>query len=938
MRVAILSLVLFLSGISALIFETLWLRLSGLAFGNSVWSAALILSSFMAGLALGSIIAASRNRPRALSGLRAYALLELIIGFLGCTIVFGIPVLGDWMHPIFQALWNHDGILNALRLLMSFLVLLVPTTAMGLTLPVLLNDPGLRSCHFGRAIGLLYGFNTLGAVAGALIGEAYLVRAFGLHGTALAAGLLNCAAAALALVLAMAENRATENGAEADAASPGIEVARWRLLFVAFGAGFLLLSLELVWFRFLRLYVASSATAFSVMLAVVLAGIGLGGVIAGALQRRAARLSGWLPAILAAAGLATLISYLSFQISFLPHADFYLDTWQEIGLLSLLLMFPAAFFSGIVFPLLIAEIHTGTRDRMGSAGTVTLFNTIGATIGPLLMTFVFLPLVGFQRNLVACAAGYVLLALLVTSRKEWSLKRVRAWTAFALCAATVAIILFFPYRRDEAHFAHARQPFENDGSRLIKKVEGNSDTLQLLRRDFLGEPYYYRLLTNAFTMSDTRYQNQRYMRLFAYLPLSLRSESEDALLICYGCGVTANALIHDSHLKRVDIVDISREVFDLAKYYAGPDFSNPLDDPRVTQFVQDGRFFLQASPRQYDVITGEPPPPKVAGTVNLYTEEFFSLMRGRLKEGGIATFWLPINQLKVDEAKAILRAFHNAFPNASVWANSDYEWIMMGIKGQGPRLEREQSRRLWSDPDIRADLNRIGLEIPEQLPALFVMDAVEIDRATNGVAPLTDLYPKRLSDEPADLEETNRFASNYMDATSAARRFGSSTLMQRLWPETKPDALDPFFVLRDTRFLSAAQGSNWLAELDLYLRHSLLRLPVLEVLNSDPFRLSIAEKVAQASSALPAQALSDLAAGALAARDFNRAIQLLEEERSQRVASRNDLLLLVYVYCLNGNVEKAEGVAADIQSPPGDRLTDWLWGTLQAEFGFRPPR
>ena len=102
----------------------------------------------------------------------------------------------------------------------------------------------------------------------------------------------------------------------------------------------------------------------------------------------------------------------------------------------------------------------------------------------------------------------------------------------------------------------------------------------------------------------------------------------------------------------------------LADFYSGINYSNPLRDPRVNAVVQDGRFFLQASPRKYDIISGEPPPPKVAGAVNLYTQEFFSLMRSRLNEGGIATFWLPINQLKVDEAKAILRAFHNAFPNA----------------------------------------------------------------------------------------------------------------------------------------------------------------------------------------------------------------------------------------------------------------------------------
>src|SRR2546429_7443628 len=139
-----------------------------------------------------------------------------------------------------------------------------------------------------------------------------------------------------------------------------------------------------------------------------------------------------------------------------------------------------------------------------------------------------------------------------------------------------------------------------------------------------------------------------------------------------------NQITRDPRLKHLDLVDISKEVFDLAGSYSGINYSNPLRDPRVTTFIQDGRFFLQASPRQYDIISGEPPPPKVAGAVNLYTEEFFSLMNSRLKQGGIATFWLPINQLKVEEAKAILRAFHNVFANPSPWASGDQAWIMMG--------------------------------------------------------------------------------------------------------------------------------------------------------------------------------------------------------------------------------------------------------------------
>jgi spermidine synthase len=204
MRVAIVSAILFLSGCSALLFQTLWLRLSGLAFGNSVWSAALILSSFMAGLALGSAIAASTTLSR-LRPLAVYAGLEMIVAVFGCTVVFGLPLLGEWMRPLFQALWNHQQFLNLVRFAISFLILLIPSTAMGLTLPVLLEDPVLKRRQFGMAVGFLYGANTLGAMAGALLGETYLILAGGLFGTALTAGGICFGAAVIALIFAGAK-------------------------------------------------------------------------------------------------------------------------------------------------------------------------------------------------------------------------------------------------------------------------------------------------------------------------------------------------------------------------------------------------------------------------------------------------------------------------------------------------------------------------------------------------------------------------------------------------------------------------------------------------------------------------------------------------------------------------------------------------------------
>jgi spermidine synthase len=954
-RVAVFCGVLFLSGTGALIFETLWLRLSGLTFGNSTWAAALILSSFMAGLALGNALAAS-SRIRRWRPLHFYIVLELFVAFFGCTIVFGLPVVGDLMRPVWQMLWNYQPTLLGLRFVVSFLILLVPTTAMGLTLPVIIEDPLLRETEFGRAIGFLYGSNTLGAMLGAILGEAYLIGAFGLYGTSLAAATAVCIAAVIALALARfgTARYVTDVKGVGPSARSKFPLSfgasyrpPWRLLFVSFGTGLILLALEVVWFRFLRLYVVSLPTAFAVMLAVVLAGIGLGGIAAGAISRRSTGLNQLITVLLLLAAIAVLLSYLLFPGEAVKTAaGAFLASWPQIALLCLALMFPVSFLSGMIFPTIVARVQVEVTDRMNSTGIATLLNTSGAAIGPLVATFVLLPSLGYQSSLICCAAAYALLSIIVTERALCSLRRPTGIILVTLWSALILGLVFFPYRRSEAHFEHASRPYERDDqghvlARVVKRIEGTSDTWQLLRRDLFGQAYYYRLLSDSFSMSATSPRNQRYMRLFAYLPLALHPGAKEVLLICYGCGVTADAFTRKSSLERIDIVDISKEVFSLADSYTGINYSNPLRDPRVHAIVQDGRFFLQASARKYDIISGEPPPPKVAGAVNLYTQEFFSLMRSRLNEGGIATFWLPINQLKVDEVKAILRAFHNAFPNASVWGSADQDWIMMGINGPVRKTSEDELRQFWNDPATGGDLRRIGIEVPQQLGALFLMDGEEIDRITHNTAPLNDLHPKRLTDGPWDDEASHRFALSYFTAPAAFQRFVGSSVVNQIWPETLDPAaaeLESFFTIRQTRYLSEIVGSNKLAELDIYLRHSRLRIPVLEVLGSDGFRVSIAERAARGSEPPPIEVMPDLIAGALAQRKIDRAIKLLESEKDRGGFGANEIFLLSYLYCLNGNVEKAETLVADnAASIKKDWFVDWLWEKLQTDFGFHPP-
>jgi hypothetical protein len=216
------------------------------------------------------------------------------------------------------------------------------------------------------------------------------------------------------------------------------------------------------------------------------------------------------------------------------------------------------------------------------------------------------------------------------------------------------------------------------------------------------------------------------------------------------------------------------------------------------------------------------------------------------------------------------------------------------------------------------------------------LDRDEIDRVTHNVAPLTDIYPKRLTDKQWDEQASHRFAMTYMKSSLAVQRFRGSPLTSGLWQETPDESLQACFDVREARYrCGIVERCNKLAELDIYLRHFPLRTPVLEVLGSDEFRLAIAERIARETETPPAQVMPDLIAGALARREIDGAIRLLESEKHRGL---NDTYLLIYLYCLNGEVEKAETlVASSAGSIKRNWFVDWLWKKLESDFGFVPP-
>ena len=782
-----LILIFFLSGVSALVFQSLWFRLAGLTLGNSVWSASLVLAAFMGGMALGNGLVA-RFHNRLSRPVRMYAALELAIGLVGILAVVLLLRLPNLLGPVLGNLTDIPPLLNTARMVMAFGILLVPAIAMGATLPVIAQALSRQDLNFGASIGRLYGWNTMGAMLGAFSAELFLVPAFGILNSGLFAVMCNLIAVIIALRISqLHESASLPAPSTPDVPRPVGTVSR-RYIFVAFISGALMLALEVVWFRFLLLAENGTGLIFAIMLAVVLGGIAAGGILAAKLFHRDERAFRLLRHVTALSAAMVVLTYWGFDL-FTAYRVQSGPTISAFVAIATFLMFPVALLSGIAFTMVCRAVKDSLGSPARTAGIATFYNTVGAMLGSLGAGFVLLPMFGIEASLFLIAATYCLVALVVPVG-EGTPNRTILWGRGAVAAAIVCL-LFFPFGLMQRMYFAPSTPIL-PGHTLVAVQEGLVETIRYYQRDVFGVPKEYRLITNGYSMSGVNTLGKRYMKLYVYLPIALNPDSRDALLISYGVGSTAKALTDTRGLENIDIVDISADILEMSDIvYPGHD--NPLRDERVRVHVEDGRFFLNTTNNRYDLITSEPPPPKIAGVVNLYSREYFHLIRERLKPGGFSSYWLPVYQLEPIETLAIIKAFCDAFDDCSLWSGAGMEWMLLGSNGAKRRVNTEQFSAQWREPLVGQELAALGLETPDQIGSLFIADSDLLDELTTDVDPVADNYPYRISSRLLRDAGYVYLYDRLLNEGERLLRFRNSELIDRLWPAKLKESSESYF-------------------------------------------------------------------------------------------------------------------------------------------------
>lgn len=758
----------FLSGATSLAYQVLWVRELQLVFGTSTFAISTVLASFMAGLAIGGFIMA-KFADRISRPLATYGLLEIGIGLYA----FGFPWLVALVTPLYLEVWRlmQPGpvIFGSIQFLLVGATLLIPTAAMGATLPLLTKFVEGQGRTIGNRIGTLYAVNTFGAVAGTWLCGFILLPEFGRSQSTLIAVLTNLALGVAALGLShKAKNVSAVTATRAStqpwhvSSTPGL----WPVA-VAIGlAGFAVLVYEVAWSRLLGLILGGSTYTFSLMLLVFLGGIALGGKLGGMLADRIVQRNSRVGLLWAFAAIEIAIALLSYLAMYIyPELPFWYvwlfdlleasqrpeAIWWVSLVLAGLIMAPPAVLMGMHFPVAIRCVVQTNHTLGGPVGFLYGINTLGGVIGAFLAGFVLLPNIWMQGTIfVAALAGIAAASVLIfhVTRKTAS----SLFPVYSVGLLGIVLALLFVAQRPPwnpllmtAGMYHYVTNFEDHSREGI--LEYAVDLYDLL--------YYDEGLTNVVTVAQNKGSPHIWLAnngkvdasttsdlptqvLLTALPMQFVENPRDVLIIGLASGISAGTASLSSEVESLGIVEIEPSIEEGAAFFS--DWNHDvLNDPRVEVIHNDARNHLLLSPpSSFDVVVSEPSNPWISGVANLFTREFIELGKTRLKPGGVWSQWIQMYGMDREDLLSLLKTFKDVYPHVLVYASIDYADLVV-VGSESPLdTSAEAATRALERHGLTEDLGRVGIYSFVELASLLIMDGVSIETISSGVPLNTD--------------------------------------------------------------------------------------------------------------------------------------------------------------------------------------------------------
>jgi spermidine synthase len=558
--------------------------------------------------------------------------------------------------------------LTIVRTALAAAVMIVPTTLMGATLPIISDCFVRQTRNIGARVGLLYAVNTLGAVIGCLLSGVWLMRWLGVTNSSYLASALNVAIGAIAILWAGRSIRRPRqtSGAGAERVGPIVltrGLAPWLAILAAlFVSGFTALSYEVIWSRVLGFVFAmgTSAYAFTIVLAVVLAGLGLGSLLYAwwaADIDDSVRLFGLVQMLVGGTAFAAI--FLFAQWNSPRFLEVSREGWINDFVRALFLTATPSVLMGVGFPLACRIIAQDAKTLGRPLGLAYGVNTLGCVLGPLVTGFLLIPALGTEATLKVMITANVLTGVALwtgAGSRDAALDRFRLAWAGAIVAAILAV--------DTSRTELVLNLFNVGNDEVVYFREGSSDSVLATRR-----PDGIQLIVGGSVGAGSTPPYQRTDELLAYIPLLLHSAPRDVAVVGFGTGRTSGLYAEHPVVERVDVIEIAegalasgRDVF--ASFNRGA-----LANPKVTTILDDGFNFMKYGRAAYDVVSLDPFSPRNPGSARLYTRDFLRSVKARLKEDGVVVMWAYPSSVRMASFTLALKTFQSVFPHATVWTS-----------------------------------------------------------------------------------------------------------------------------------------------------------------------------------------------------------------------------------------------------------------------------
>ncbi len=732
----LMGVVFFFSGLSSLIYEVVWMRRLSLFFGSDVYSAALTLSAFMGGLTLGSLLA-SKFADRLKRPLVWYGLLEISIGIYALLFPTFLNIFSGEYRTIYQTFFSTaPWLYNAFRILVASVTLIIPTTMMGSTLPLVVKRFAQRR-RIGKYSGFFYSINTFGALAGVLGVGFVLLPNIGIRTTTVLACCVNVTIGLLAVGFGLFSSEEDEpqevvkTASASETVEPGYDSTLEKAGLIGIGlSGLAALALEVVWMRILTQSFSGAVYSFSIMLACFLFGIYYGSKkVADVIDRYPdpMRLFGFLElSIGLAVALLEVLTYfvprffsnLLWLLTAVSKGHFgFACTAAEFVVSGFLIATPTILM-GATFPVAV-KICTPRIDLIGR-GTARVYasNTAGAIVGALLGGLILLPAFGNRISLLVIAGIFAATGLYLLSRAQhrgWAiLKDPQIVTIMVVFAVFVVVTVLLPHQI-VTNFYYAG----NEKANLIYHGEGIAHTIDIIRTD----KNVTIMQVNGTLEADTTYSQRRHFILKAHLPLLLHPKPREVAVVGLGLGITLSTTNRHPGLDRIQLIELSPEMVK-AQSQLEDVSGGVLRSPKIKLRIDDGRNFMAMSDQQFDMITADPIHPRVSGVGYLYTKEYYEALKGRLHPDGVVCQWMPMYRISKKSFDVAFRTFVSVFPNASFWYVRGHG-LFVATQGDFTVDYKDLEQRI-QDPVIKADLASININSAAQFMSYMLMGPDQI--------------------------------------------------------------------------------------------------------------------------------------------------------------------------------------------------------------------